>query len=215
MRKNNQSFFYYVFFTSVFFVVGFISLSSKQSTVRCANSLSCAESLKLKIENNVPGVFENRPVMPPVIFPDDTEIQNVLGETTISKTKHIFVDLGEQKVYAFEGKELFMDASISSGKWGRTPKGEFTVWTKIRSTRMRGGEGADYYNLPNVPYVMFFANREVPAAAGFSFHGAYWHNNFGYPMSHGCINMKETDAKKLYEWADTKIKVTIYGDPPA
>ena len=67
---------------------------------------------------------------------------------------------------------------------------------------MSGGSGADYYNLPNVPYVMFFSNNQVPASAGFSLHGTYWHNNFGHRMSHGCVNMKTTDVAKLYEWAD-------------
>ncbi|MDP4011299.1 MAG: L,D-transpeptidase [Candidatus Roizmanbacteria bacterium] len=66
---------------------------------------------------------------------------------------------------------------------------------------MAGGSGADYYNLPNVPYVMYFSNPQVPASRGFSLHGAYWHNNFGHAMSHGCINMKETDVAKLYDWA--------------
>ena len=66
---------------------------------------------------------------------------------------------------------------------------------------MSGGSGDDYYDLPNVPYVMFFSNDEVPASLGFSLHGTYWHNNFGHPMSHGCVNMKTTDVAKLYEWA--------------
>ena len=85
---------------------------------------------------------------------------------------------------------------------------------------MSGGSGADYYNLPNVPYVMFFSNNKVPSSAGFSLHGTYWHNNFGHAMSHGCVNMKTTDAAKVFEWADAVTggkkgtKITIYGDPP-
>ena len=60
---------------------------------------------------------------------------------------------------------------------------------------MAGGSGADAYNLPNVPYVMYFYQD-------YGLHGAYWHNNFGHPMSHGCINERITDAKALYDWAD-------------
>jgi hypothetical protein len=67
---------------------------------------------------------------------------------------------------------------------------------------MTGGTGADFYDLPNVPYVMFFANNEIPESSGFSLHGAYWHDNFGHPMSHGCINMRIADAKRLYDWVD-------------
>ena len=59
-----------------------------------------------------------------------------------------------------------------------------------------------YYDLPNVPYTMFFSNDEIPKSRGFGIHGAYWHNNFGQPMSHGCINMKEEDVEKIYNWAE-------------
>jgi hypothetical protein len=93
---------------------------------------------------------------------------------------------------------------------------------------MTGGEGADFYDLPNVPYVMFFSGPNAPAGAGFSLHGAYWHDNFGHPMSHGCVNMRIVDAEKLYDWADPPTsgsttlsstdnpgtKITIYGQAP-
>jgi hypothetical protein len=68
---------------------------------------------------------------------------------------------------------------------------------------MSGGskELRTYYSLPNVPFTMFFANDEVPAARGFGIHGTYWHDNFGHPMSHGCINMKTEEAELIYNWA--------------
>jgi lipoprotein-anchoring transpeptidase ErfK/SrfK len=53
--------------------------------------------------------------------------------------------------------------------------------------------GPGYY-LPNVPYVMFFYKA-------YSLHGTYWHNNFGQPMSHGCVNLRTEDAQWLYEWS--------------
>jgi lipoprotein-anchoring transpeptidase ErfK/SrfK len=200
---------------ALLFVILIYSFLSSKSSIPCANSLSCADSLQLKVENDAVGVFNKQKIVPPpVILSGDDTNPSVLGETSTSEEKHVYVDLTKQKIYAFQGDVLFMQASISSGKWNRTPTGDFTVWTKIRATRMRGGSGADYYNLPNVPYVMFFSNNKVPAALGYSLHGTYWHNNFGYPMSHGCINMKITDAEKLYNWADNKIKVTIYGQAP-
>ena len=64
---------------------------------------------------------------------------------------------------------------------------------------MSGGSGTDYYNLPNVPHTMFYYND-------FGLHGAYWHNNFGHTMSHGCVNMRPVDAKTLFEWADGPTK---------
>ncbi|HSW89324.1 MAG TPA: L,D-transpeptidase [Patescibacteria group bacterium] len=151
----------------------------------------------------------------------------VLGDS--SQPKHINVDLAAQRLYAFEGDRQVFEFRISTGKWGKTPTGTFTIANKFRYIGMSGGSGADAYNLPNVPYVMFFGNSQIPASAGFSFHGTYWHDNFGHPMSHGCVNMRTEDAGTLFYWADpvlgdkTSISATkdnpgtqviIYGTPP-
>lgn len=173
----------------------------------CGNS--CQESFALQIENGAAGFFHQQKVNAPNVAIDDKET-DVLGTADPASVKQIYVDLTTQTLSAYDGDKLFMKTRISSGLWGRTPTGEFAIWTKFRATRMTGGQGADYYNLPNVPYVMFFSNNQVPASAGFSLHGTYWHNNFGHPMSHGCVNMKTTDAAKLYNWVDklgTKIKI--------
>ncbi|MDE2589001.1 MAG: L,D-transpeptidase, partial [Patescibacteria group bacterium] len=128
--------------------------------------------------------------------------KSVLGTSTDAGDKHIYVDLTTQKLYAYEGNNLYFQTFISSGKWDPTPVGNFHIWEKLVATRMAGGSGADAYDLPNVPYTMFFSNDEVPKDAGFSLHGAYWHNNFGHPMSHGCVNMRIIDAQALYNWVD-------------
>lgn len=132
--------------------------------------------------------------------------RNVLGESN-DENKIIKVDLTQQRLYAYEGDRLIYSFLVSSGKWGRTPTGEFEIWGKFRYTKMEGGSKAlrTYYYLPNVPYVMFFANDEVPKSRGFSLHGTYWHNNFGVPMSHGCINMKTEEVALLYQWAQPKL----------
>jgi len=175
-------------------------LISKRSL--CANTLSCVESLKLKVENDEPGIFNNRKIIVPKInSAAEKSKPTVLGSQSQQNEKHIYVNLKTQTLTAYDGDKVFMKTLISSGLWGKTPQGDFTIWVKLRSTRMSGGSGSDYYDLPNVPYVMFFSNDKVPASAGFSLHGAYWHNNFGHAMSHGCINMKTTDVAKLYEWA--------------
>ena len=67
---------------------------------------------------------------------------------------------------------------------------------------MEGGSGKYYYYLPNVPYVMYFENENTPGWRGFGFHGTYWHNDFGTPRSHGCVNLPTEVAKELYFWVD-------------
>lgn len=118
----------------------------------------------------------------------------VLGAS--SAEKWIDVDLSTQTLRAMEGDNPVMEFKISSGKWALTPIGEYRIWIKLRYTKMSGGSKANntYYYLPNVPYVMYFYK-------GYGIHGAYWHNNFGHPMSHGCINMSIADAQKVFDWA--------------
>ena len=116
--------------------------------------------------------------------------------------RYIEVDLSEQKLKAWDGGSLFLETPVSTGlPWWPTPQGEFRIWVKLRYTRMEGGEGRYYYNLPNVPYVMYFENDQVPGWRGYGLHGAYWHNAFGTPRSHGCVNLPIPEAEKLYFWA--------------
>jgi len=128
--------------------------------------------------------------------------------------KWISVDLNYQRAYAWEGSNLIKKFAISSGK-SRTPTvtGDFRIWAKIPSQTMEGGswETGDYYNLPNVQWVQYFYQD-------YAFHGAYWHNKFGVPTSHGCVNLTNADAKWLYEWAsptvtEHKWHVTDRSDP--
>ena len=121
----------------------------------------------------------------------------VLGTTNeAGKEKWIEVNIQEQKVRAWEGNNIVMEFLISSGKWSPTPKGDFRIWYKTRNQRMVGGskELGTYYNLPNVPNNMFFYK-------GYAIHGAYWHNNFGQPMSHGCVNSPLANAAAIFDWA--------------
>jgi lipoprotein-anchoring transpeptidase ErfK/SrfK len=170
---------------------------------------------RLQVENGAKGVWHGQEVIPPEIDLAEAEPEiNVLGEADPTAEKRIYVDLTNQTLKAYQGEILFMEAPVSTGKWGRTPTGEFKIWAKFRATRMSGGSGNDYYNLPNVPYTMFFSGSGVSAGRGFALHGTYWHNNFGHPMSHGCVNMRTVDAQKLFYWADINEKITIYGKTP-
>lgn len=131
---------------------------------------------------------------------DTNEPTQVLGTADPSE-RWIEVDLSEQKLRAWDGDNLYLETPVSTGLPGTpTPTGEFHVWMKIRATKMEGGEGRLYYNLPNVPYVMFFDNDKVGASLGYGLHGTYWHNDFGKPHSHGCVNLPTPIAKVLYEW---------------
>lgn len=154
-------------------------------------------------------VFNNRTIF----FPYQT-LPQVLGEADAAVgSKRIEVDLTTQRLYGFENGQKIFDFLISSGTYNRTPTGTFTIWTKVRSQKMSGGskELGTYYYLPNVPYILFFFNQEVAKRVGYSLHGTYWHNNFGRPMSHGCINMKTSDVAQIYAWAPVGTTVTIYG----
>ncbi|OGE05123.1 hypothetical protein A3B51_00590 [Candidatus Curtissbacteria bacterium RIFCSPLOWO2_01_FULL_41_18] len=135
-----------------------------------------------------------------------TQRADILGEATQPKgEKWIEVDLSDQKLYMKEGDTTAGSFLISSGKWAPTPQGQWRIWTKLRYTRMMGGSKAlgTYYNLPNVPYTMYYDR-------GYGIHGAYWHNNFGNPMSHGCINMKPEEAGIVFRWADIGTKVIVH-----
>ena len=129
---------------------------------------------------------------------------NVLGDSA-SSNKKIEIDISEQRLYMKEGDSTIGTFLVSTGKWAPTPTGSFAVWTKLRYTRMTGGSKAlnTYYDLPNVPYVMYFYQ-------GYGIHGAYWHNNFGQPMSHGCVNMRPEEAGIVFNWANVGTPVVVY-----
>lgn len=135
--------------------------------------------------------FEGKEI--PVPRKEIIEAPLVMGIS--SEEKWIEVDLSDQKLIAWEGNKIFLESPISSGKWYPTPTGEFRIWAKLKYTKMEGGiKGtSSYYYLPNVPYTMYFFK-------GFGLHGTYWHNNFGQPMSHGCVNLPTPVAEKLFWW---------------
>lgn len=110
--------------------------------------------------------------------------------------KHIYVDLTSQTLIAYEGDTPVITSLIASG-WGGTPTptGTFHTYHKAPSVHMTDGAGdSANYDLPGVPWVSFFTGN------GDAFHGAYWHNDFGDPRSHGCINLPDSVAKFIYLW---------------
>ena len=114
--------------------------------------------------------------------------------------KWIDVNLSEQMVYAYEDDTVVNSFLVSTGLPGTpTVTGTFKVWIKLRYDDMVGPG----YNLPGVEYVMYFYE-------GYGLHGTYWHNNFGHPMSHGCVNMRNEYAGWLYNWAFVGIIVNVH-----
>lgn len=121
--------------------------------------------------------------------------------------KYIDVNLTEQRLYTYENGELVKTYLISSGinKYP-TPEGFFRVYWKREKADMEWEYGPDHpdnYDLKDVPYVLSFYG-------GFTIHGAYWHNNFGRIMSHGCVNEPLDEAFWLYNWAQVGIPVIVH-----
>lgn len=112
----------------------------------------------------------------------------------VTDERWVRVDLSEQVLVAYQGDKLIRAFKVSSGLPGTpTVTGEFRIRMKVRSQLMAGGSGNGYYYLPNVEWVQYFYQD-------YGLHGTYWHNDFGRPKSHGCVNMTNADAKWLYFW---------------
>lgn len=119
--------------------------------------------------------------------------------------KLITVDLYKQKLFAWEGGKIVYETKISSGLPKKpTVKGSFKTWLKRPSQRMKG-ESKEYgkYDYPNVPNVMYFFQD-------YAIHGAYWHNRFGRPNSHGCVNVPVEASKWLFDWAPRGTRVEVF-----
>lgn len=121
--------------------------------------------------------------------------------------KYIVVDKSEEMLYAYEGDTVYMKEPISIGLDDTpTPRGTFQIFKKTPSRYMQGpvpGVSDQAFDLPGVPWTMYFT------AEGAAVHGAYWHNHFGQPWSHGCVNLPPEKAKELYLWADIGTPVTV------
>lgn len=144
---------------------------------------------------------------------DVVQLLQAEGETEITPTtppvtnKNIVVDRSDQKLYAYENDKLFMEVQISTGlELTPTPRGNFMVYKKTPSRYMQGplpGISDQYYDLPGVPWNLYFTPE------GGVIHGAYWHNNFGQPWSHGCVNLSPELARELYHWAPLGTPVLV------
>jgi hypothetical protein len=121
--------------------------------------------------------------------------------------REIVISRGAQTLWAYEDGALVLTTLVSTGVGNVpetvTPLGEWAVHTKLDLQTMEGVIAGEHYRVEDVPWVMYFDDGAN------ALHGAYWHNNFGQPMSHGCVNLPLDIAEFLYHWSDIGTPVTI------
>jgi lipoprotein-anchoring transpeptidase ErfK/SrfK len=117
----------------------------------------------------------------------------------------IDVNLRTQYMIVYQGTNVLGRSYVSTGRPGfDTPTGTYYINRKVLVKDMSGVLGGEYYHVRDVPHVMYFTNR------GHAIHGTYWHNNFGYVMSHGCVNLPQGFASWLYGITPLGTRMTIH-----
>jgi len=123
--------------------------------------------------------------------------------------KRIFVDVTYQTLSCYEGEREVYFCRVSTGakfnaqghpvdEWS-TPLGPHPIWRKVVSLHMSGGTTGGGYDLPGIAWTTLFSGT------GVAIHATFWHNNFGVPMSHGCVNARPEDAKWIFRWSDPRV----------
>jgi hypothetical protein len=118
------------------------------------------------------------------------------------------IDLDEQVLVAYEGTRPVYATLVSTGKWKhRTPASITRVASKLQTANMVS-EKRELYSVADVPWTMYY-DRD------FALHTSYWHDGFGEPRSHGCVNLAPRDARALYHWSSPDVPpgwTAVYGD---
>jgi hypothetical protein len=115
------------------------------------------------------------------------------------------VNWNDQWLSCFEGNTEVFFCRVSSGvASGSTPLSAvgsdgFLIWRKLHSLHMSGGTNAEGWDLPGIGWTALFHGE------GVAIHSTYWHNNFGEPMSHGCVNVRPDDAKWIFRWTNPTV----------
>lgn len=128
-----------------------------------------------------------------------------------AEDKQVIVDLTHQTLSCMEGSTEVYYCRISSGskfnaegesvdQWA-TPIGPHPIWRKVMSLHMSGGTTGGGYDLPGIGYTTLFAGN------GVAIHSTFWHNNFGEPMSHGCVNARPEDARWVFRWTAPSVSM--------
>jgi len=208
----------------------FHSDTSRADNLENGNNLSASSQSKTLPPDTTPGPLQAKPIIhnanvqrprwTPTPLPTSTPIPTpspmptFISEVAVSGPvqpaglqpgeKWIDVNVSSQTLVAFEGGAPVHQSLVSTGTTNHpTVKGQFRIWLRFPSQDMNGYRlGYDYY-LQGVPYVQYFYQD-------YALHGTFWHNNFGTPMSHGCINLPNPTAEWLYNWADYGTLVNVH-----
>ncbi len=121
--------------------------------------------------------------------------RTVANTFTTMPQKMIDLNLSEQKLYCYEDGALVFECWVATGKAGyRTRAGDFRIYAKDRYVDMANSPGEEEYLVKDVPFVNWFSG-------GMAIHGCYWSSEYGYPRSHGCVNVTVGNAEWIYNWA--------------
>ena len=126
-----------------------------------------------------------------------------------AEQKRVQVNLRDQTMSCFEGEREVYFCRVSTGgkydkdgnpseKWA-TPPGPHTIWRKMVSVHMTGGTAGGGYDLPGIGWTTLFSSN------GVAIHSTFWHNSFGVPKSHGCVNAQPEDAKWIFRWTNPAV----------
>ena len=123
----------------------------------------------------------------------------------LTDKKLITVDIGKQRLYAWDGGRIVHETPVSTGmRYTPTVKGSFSIRRKVPLQDMKGSfPPYPPYNIKNVQNVMYFYGA-------YAIHGTHWHNSFGRRASHGCVNVPLASAQWLFNWADTGTRVEVF-----
>jgi lipoprotein-anchoring transpeptidase ErfK/SrfK len=121
--------------------------------------------------------------------------------------KELIVSLSAQRLWAYEGEQPVLSTLVSTGTAEipevATPVGQYRISVKFPEETMEGTVSGEDYRVEDVPWVMYFTDE------GHALHGTYWHQNFGTPMSHGCVNLPLDVAAWMYGWTPEGTAVTV------
>jgi lipoprotein-anchoring transpeptidase ErfK/SrfK len=116
------------------------------------------------------------------------------------------VSIAKQALIAYDGTKPVYATLVSTGEAGlgepttskSTVRGIFRIYAKHLTTTMNSTVVGEEFELKDIPYVQYFED-------GYALHAAYWHDDFGIPRSHGCINLSPADAKWLFQWTEPQL----------
>jgi hypothetical protein len=204
----------------LFFALILISINIGSAFTPIASSLSTKNTLKASLIDIKPTLTPDYPSdginskqslssSIKVLSPVESDLDyvsyryhswDIPDETTAGSGFWLEVDLTNQILYAYQNDQLISGFKVSTGtNSNETVTGIFKIYSKYPAIKMTGPG----YDLPDVPYTMFFYK-------GYAIHGTYWHHNFGTPMSHGCVNMNTSDAAWIYTNASVGTYVMVH-----